>query len=136
GIWRRRSSTRRGPRRKPLRHKRPEAFLRARAGLAGTLDPVSTRDIRTSTAYTVCDVCGRTLLRGERAETYLHGGERRSVCELCKSRALHEGWVKEGTVPSYGDGEGHSERRRSLLGRLRARRDAAERRDHQDERDA
>jgi hypothetical protein len=69
-------------------------------------------------------VCGRTLLRGERAETYLHGGERHSVCELCKSRALHEGWVREGTMPSYGDGDSRSERRRSLLGRLRARREA------------
>jgi hypothetical protein len=87
---------------------------------------VTTRDIRTSTAYTVCDVCGRTLLRGERSEVYLHGGERHSVCELCKSRALHEGWVKEGTVPSYGDGGSRSERRRSLLGRLRARREERE----------
>jgi hypothetical protein len=83
---------------------------------------VTTRDIRTSTAYTICDVCGRTLLRGERSEVYLHGGERHSVCELCKARALHEGWVKEGTVPSY-DGGSRAERRRSLLGRLRARRE-------------
>jgi hypothetical protein len=89
-------------------------------------DLVATRDIRTSTAYTVCDVCGRTLLRGERAEVYLHGGERHAVCELCKSRALHEGWIKEGTMPSYGDGDSRSERRRSLLGRLRSRRDGRE----------
>jgi hypothetical protein len=83
---------------------------------------VTTRDIRTSTAYAVCDVCGRTLLRGERSEIYLHGGERHSVCELCKSRALHEGWVKEGTVPPFGNGDSRSERRRSLLGRIRSRR--------------
>ncbi len=87
---------------------------------------MTTRDIRTSTAYTICDVCGRTLLRGERSEVYLHGGERHSVCELCKPRALHEGWVKEGTVPTYGDGASRNERRRSLFGRLRARREAAE----------
>ncbi len=73
----------------------------------------------------MCDVCGRTLLRGERSEIYLHGGERHAVCELCKSRALHEGWVKEGTVPSWGDGDSRSERRRSLLGRFRARREPA-----------
>jgi hypothetical protein len=51
----------------------------------------TTKDINPSTAYTVCDVCGRTLLRGERAEIYIDGGARRSVCELCKSRALQEG---------------------------------------------
>jgi hypothetical protein len=86
---------------------------------------VATRDIRPSTAHTVCDVCGRTLLRGERAEVYLHGGARRWVCELCKSRALHEGWVREGTVPAYNQGNSGTERRRSLLGRLRARRQDA-----------
>jgi hypothetical protein len=86
---------------------------------------VATRDIRPSTAHTVCDVCGRTLLRGERAEVYLHGGARRWVCELCKSRALHEGWVREGTVPTYNQGSTGSERRRSLFGRLRARREVA-----------
>jgi hypothetical protein len=84
---------------------------------------VATKDIRPSTAYTVCDVCGRTLLRGERAEVYIDGGARRSVCELCKHRAVHEGWVREGTVPTYDGGEAPSARRGSFLSRLRRRRD-------------
>jgi hypothetical protein len=40
-------------------------------------------------------VCGRTLLRGERAEPFLAGGERRQVCELCTARATHQGWIRE-----------------------------------------
>jgi hypothetical protein len=87
---------------------------------------MSTRDIRTSDAYTVCDVCGRTLLRGEKADMYLNGGARRAVCELCKDRALHEGWVREGTVPAYDDSDAGHDRRRSLFGRLRGRRDASQ----------
>ena len=84
---------------------------------------VATRDIRPSTAITVCDVCGRTLLRGEHAEVYLDGGARRQVCELCKSRALHEGWVREGTVPTYDAADAAANRRGSFLTRLRRRRE-------------
>jgi len=83
----------------------------------------STKDIRPSTAILVCDVCGRTLLRGEHAEIYIDGGVRRSVCELCKPRALHEGWLREGTVPAYDDNDATSARRGSLLSRLRRRRE-------------
>jgi len=86
---------------------------------------VSTREIRTSIAQSACDVCGRTLLRGERAEIYVNGGARRSVCELCKSRALHGGWVLEGTVPESDESSARVERRRSLFSRLRTRRDEA-----------
>ena len=80
---------------------------------------MTTKDIRTSNVQVTCDVCGRTLLRGEHAETYLAGGSRREVCELCSARAVHEGWVREGvalerTTRSFG-----GERRRSLFGRLR-----------------
>jgi hypothetical protein len=84
---------------------------------------VATKDIRPDLTITSCDVCGRTLLRGEHAEVYIDGGARRSVCELCKSRAVNEGWLREGTVPSYDGGEAASNRRGSLLSRLRRRRE-------------
>jgi hypothetical protein len=84
---------------------------------------VNTRAISTAIAVSACDVCGRTLLRGERAEVYLGGGVRRSVCELCTSRALHGGWVREGTIPDFGEASTRVDRRRSLLSRLRSRRE-------------
>jgi len=80
-----------------------------------------TRDIRTSHVHVVCDVCGRTLLRGEHAQTYLAGGHRRSVCELCAVRAAHEGWVREGVALERGERGARGDRRRPLLGRLRRR---------------
>ncbi len=84
---------------------------------------MNTRSISTSIEQSACDVCGRTLLRGERAEIYVGGGTRHSVCELCTSRAVHGGWVREGTIPDYGDAGARVDRRRSLFGRLRPRRE-------------
>jgi hypothetical protein len=83
---------------------------------------VRTRDIRTSGVdrHASCDVCGRTLLRGERAHPYLEGGDRRTVCELCQARAQREGWTREGTMVAY-DGRDASSSRRPLLRRLRRR---------------
>ncbi len=87
--------------------------------------PLSSRDIKTNRTEIICDVCGRTLLRGERAEPFLHGGQRRLVCELCTVRATHEGWIRESgadelsSVPRAGGG---GYRGRSFFGRLRARR--------------
>ncbi len=84
---------------------------------------MNTKAINTSGVDTSCDVCGRTLLRGEHAEYYLNGGgARRAVCDLCTSRAAQEGWIREGTVPAFDAGDTRSERRRSLLSRLRGRR--------------
>jgi hypothetical protein len=82
---------------------------------------VSTRDIRTSTKHITCDVCGRNLLRGEHAERYVAGTQRYWVCDLCVSRALEDGWVREGTLPAYEPEHDGRERRRPLLPRLRAR---------------
>jgi len=83
------------------------------------------KSITTSHAAVACDVCGRTLLRGEQADVFLAGGARRMVCELCTARATHEGWIREGLDLDAGARRGEA-RRRSLLGRLgRARRDTA-----------
>lgn len=85
-----------------------------------------TKDIRTSAVGTdlSCDVCGRTLLRGERAHPYLERGDRRTVCELCTTRAEHEGWLPEGAVPDYDEAASQRDRRGSLFARLRRRREA------------
>ena len=42
-----------------------------------------------------CDLCQRTILKGERIETFIGGGDRQRVCELCGLRALREGWMRE-----------------------------------------
>jgi hypothetical protein len=84
------------------------------------------KSIQTNAAVVSCDVCGRTLLRGESADVFLHGGQRRMVCELCTTRAQHEGWIREGLDDAFARGrESRSRGRGSLLARLRTRREAA-----------
>ena len=65
--------------------------------------PPRSRDIRTNQIDIACDVCGRTLLRGEHAETFLAGGSRRQVCDLCTARAQHEGWIRESGGDELGE---------------------------------
>jgi hypothetical protein len=85
-----------------------------------------TREVKTNQTDIACDICGRTLLRGEHAEGYLAAGQRRQVCELCTARAQHEGWIRESGGDDLAlrhtrfDGRG-----RSFLDRLRTRRERA-----------
>jgi hypothetical protein len=96
---------------------------RPEKGHVATLGSALTRkSITTNPAVVTCDVCGRTLLRGEHADVFIGGGQRRNVCELCTGRAVHEGWIREGlddVVARSREGRG---KRGSLLGRLRSRR--------------
>ena len=66
-------------------------------------------------------MCGRTLLRGEHAETYLAGASRRMVCELCTARAAHQGWIRESASLEVSGGARDRPERRPLRGRLLAR---------------
>ena len=72
-----------------------------------------------------CDVCGCTILKGERAEWYLApGGHRRQVCDLCAPRAQHHGWIRESGAGDLPARMPRNEPRRGVLGRLRKRRPA------------
>ena len=80
------------------------------------------KELRPVHDIAACDVCGRTILKGERTEAFLApGGARHNVCELCFVRAEHEGWIRESAndqLPSRGP---RPQERRPLLGRLRRR---------------
>jgi hypothetical protein len=70
-----------------------------------------------------CEVCGRTILKGERTEAYVApGGERKLVCELCFARAEHHGWIRESLADQLPTRAPREEQRRSLRSRLRRRR--------------
>jgi hypothetical protein len=67
-----------------------------------------------------CEVCHRTMLKGEEAEPYLTPSrERRLVCQLCAPRAQHEGWIREAAAPEMPARPQRQPERRGLLRRRR-----------------
>jgi hypothetical protein len=77
------------------------------------------KSISTTREAVACDVCGRTLLRGEHADPFIAGGARRMVCELCVARAANEGWIREGADNTLGVRRNGPRGGRSLFGKLR-----------------
>ncbi|MGI8592860.1 MAG: hypothetical protein ACR2ML_00550 [Solirubrobacteraceae bacterium] len=66
-----------------------------------------------------CEVCARTILKGERVEPYVApGGQRRLVCELCVARAEASGWIRESAHADLPASHG-PEPRRGLVDRMR-----------------
>jgi hypothetical protein len=85
------------------------------------------KELRPTHEDVSCDICGRTILKGERTEAYLApGGQRHTVCELCTDRAYNEGWIRESAHGEMPASTRRPQERRSLFGRMRRRREAAE----------
>src|SRR5215210_3167732 len=96
-------------------------------GLAAALESerAMAKELRPQHEDVACDICGRTILKGERIEPYLApGGQRHSVCELCADRAYNEGWIREAAHDEMPATTRRPDQRRGLFGRLRRRRDA------------
>jgi hypothetical protein len=75
--------------------------------------------------HTTCDVCHRTMLKGEWAEPYLiPSRERRLVCQLCAPHAQREGWIRESASPHAPAQPQRPPERRRLFARLGRRREA------------
>src|SRR4051812_39865950 len=80
------------------------------------------KELRPTLEHGNCDVCGRSILKGERTDVYLApGGQRKLVCELCTDRAYQEGWIRESAHDELPASMRRAEPRRSLLSRFRWR---------------
>ena len=80
------------------------------------------KELRPFHDHVTCEVCGRTILKGERTEAYLApGGVRHAVCELCFVRAEHAGWIRESAHGQAPTRSPRPQERRPLFGRLRRR---------------
>ena len=79
------------------------------------------KSISTNAAVVTCDVCGRTLLRGEIADVFLARRRSGATSASCApARAVHEGWIREGLDDVLARSRDGRSRSRSLLGRLRS----------------
>lgn len=79
-----------------------------------------------SDRFPSCDVCGRTILKGEQVYEYVTPqGQRLGVCILCRSRAESSGWIPAEEVGSVAHPPPSRARRgqvlRQRLGRAAAR---------------
>jgi hypothetical protein len=79
---------------------------------------MATRTIVTSQPGICCDMCERTLLRGEQHDVFIAAGRRLTVCELCASQAVLEGWTRESEVQAATLPPARPRRGRSLVERL------------------
>src|SRR4026207_2360391 len=78
------------------------------------------KELKTDEEPIACDVCGRTILKGERTEPFLApGGRRKTVCELCIPRAVREGGVRGEAQNDIPAARVRPQQRRSFVGRLR-----------------
>src|SRR3954467_15527186 len=83
------------------------------------------KELRPRNEDIACDICGGSILKGERIEPYLApGGQRHVVCELCTDRAYNEGWIRESAHDEMPATTRRPDQGRGLIGRLRRRRDA------------
>jgi hypothetical protein len=83
---------------------------------------VATRELKLRWEPIACDICQRSLLRGEYPVRFYDGQTVHMVCDLCTGRAHRQGWLREGTHLAESAPAAHVERARSLVARLRTRR--------------
>jgi hypothetical protein len=66
-----------------------------------------------------CDVCGRTILKGEQIHEYLTPQRQRiGVCVLCRSRAESSGWIPASMAHTLGEEQPRRPRGQALKERL------------------
>jgi hypothetical protein len=66
-----------------------------------------------------CDVCGRTILKGEQVHEYLTAqGQRIGVCVLCRSRAESSGWTPASMAHTVAEEQPRRSRGQALRERL------------------
>jgi hypothetical protein len=59
------------------------------------------KELRPVHDLVACDLCERTILKGERIEVFVARGDRRRVCELCTFQALRVGWPRESELEEH-----------------------------------
>ena len=70
--------------------------------------------------FPACDVCGRTILKGEQIHEYLTDSRQRiRVCALCRSRAESSGWIPVSMAHTVAEEAPRRSRGRALRERLR-----------------